>query len=80
MEEQQRVYLAYLNQARASGLPPDGRRWDYPCPQFEKAAAELVRLGLARRRWLLFGPLGITRRGMMFRRMRSWIRKEEPVS
>lgn len=59
-----RAYLAYLRQAWESGLPPDGRRWDVPCPRFRTAAAELLRRGLARRRWLLFGPLGITSRGL----------------
>lgn len=63
MKRQERVYLAYLRQARESGLPPDGCRWDYPCPWFVKAAKELLRRGLARRRWLVFGPLGITERG-----------------
>jgi hypothetical protein len=63
MGSNQRAYLAYLAQARSSGLPPDGRHWDYPCPWFVKAAKELLRLGLARRRWLLFGPIGITERG-----------------
>jgi hypothetical protein len=64
MEEKQRVYLAYLRQAWDSGLPPDGRRWDHPCPQFEKAAGELLRLGLVRRRWFFFGSVGITKRGL----------------
>lgn len=63
MEQQERVYLAYLRQARDSGLPPDGRHWDFPCPWFVEAAKELLRLGLARRRWRFFGPIGITRRG-----------------
>lgn len=64
MERQVRTYLRYLAQARSSGLPPNARRWDYPCPWFVKAADELLRLGLARRRWLLFGPIGITACGV----------------
>lgn len=63
MVRKQRAYLAYLAQAWESGLPLDGRRWDYPCPWFEEAADELLRLGFARRRWLFFGPLGITELG-----------------
>ncbi len=58
------VYLEYLRQALESGLPPDGRRWDVPCPWFEAPAKDLVRLGYARKRWFLFGPLVITPRGL----------------
>jgi hypothetical protein len=57
------AYLAYLRQAFESGLPPDGRRWDTPCPHFRNAARELLHRGWARRRWLLFGKLGITLAG-----------------
>lgn len=53
----------YLGQAAQGGLPPDNRKWDRPCPQFKKAAEELIRLGYARRRWWFFGPVGITLRG-----------------
>lgn len=62
-ERSLRAYLAYLAQARLSGLPPDGRKWDYPCDQFIAAGKELIRRGWARRRWLLVGPLGITLKG-----------------
>jgi hypothetical protein len=75
MQRQERVYLAYLKQAWNAGLPPDGRRWDTPCPHFEKAARELVRLGLARRRWFFFGPLGITERGLRGEGIVAWIVK-----
>ncbi len=57
------VYLSYLAQARRNGLPPNGKRWDVPCTRFKDAAEELLRLGFARKRWVLFGPLGITKRG-----------------
>jgi len=63
MTRHERDYLSYLRQAWNSGLPPDGRRHDVPCPQFRKAAQELLRLGYARRRWIWFGPLGITAAG-----------------
>lgn len=58
------IYLEYLNLARMTGLPPDQRRWDHPCPRFKLAAAYLLRNGLARRRFILFGPLGITKKGL----------------
>lgn len=58
------AYHLYLLQAWNSGLPPDGRRWDRPCPWFVKAAEELIQRGWARRRWWLFGPIGITRQGI----------------
>jgi len=60
-----RAYLTYLQQARYGGLPPDGRRWDYPCPRFKKTAQELLRRGWARKRWIFFGPLGITEKGLL---------------
>lgn len=60
-----RAYLSYLRQAADSGLPPDGRRYDVPCPRFEKAAKELLKRGLVRRRWIFFGPLGITKNGLL---------------
>ena len=60
----ERTYLSYLLLAAVGGLPPDSRRWDRPCPQFQAAGAELLRLGYARRRWIAFGPIGITRRGV----------------
>ncbi len=57
------VYLSYLAQARRHGLPPHDHKWDVPCTRFKAAADELLRLGFARKRWLFFGPLGITNRG-----------------
>ncbi len=63
MDRSMSAYLRYLAQARMDGLPPDGRRWDHPCPRFKKIAKELVRLGYARKRWFFFGPLGITLKG-----------------
>ncbi len=57
------TYLMYLIQAAAGGLPPDGRRADYPCPRFEKAGRRLLGLGYARRRFWLFGPIQVTLRG-----------------
>lgn len=61
------TYLKYLNQAMTSvGLPPDGRHWDTPCDQFKESAKELVRLGYARRRWIFFGPVGITWKGLEY--------------
>lgn len=49
-----RAYLEYLWQ----------KGWDTPCPRFLRIAQELVRRGLARRRWLFFGKYGITRAGV----------------
>ncbi len=57
------VYLSYLAQAHRNGLPPDGRHWDVPCDRFKEAADELRRQGFIRKRWLFFGPVGITNRG-----------------
>lgn len=57
------VYLSYLAQAHRHGVPPHGRRWDVPCLRFQEAADELLRLGFVRKRWVLFGPVGITNRG-----------------
>ncbi len=64
MTKQEQVYLSYLNMGMAYGLPPDGRHWDYPCERFVKAAKELLRLGYIRKRWIFFGPVGITWKGM----------------
>lgn len=64
MRSNLRAYLIYLRQAYEAGLPPDGRRWDVPCPHFKAAARELLRRGWARRRWILFGPIAITTRGL----------------
>jgi len=57
------VYLQYLAQARESGLPPDGRRYDHPCDRFLESAEDLLILGYARRKYWLWGPLGITKKG-----------------
>ena len=57
------IYLSYLAQRRRNDLPPHGHRWDVPCDRFKEAANELLRLGFARKRWLFFGPVGITKRG-----------------
>lgn len=74
MTKMERVYLSYLRQAWEGGLPPDNRKWDVPCPQFEKAAEELLRLGLIRRRWIFFGPVGITTKGLRsFGGLSAWV-------
>jgi hypothetical protein len=70
LEPSERAYLLYLNQAAAEGLPPDGRRWDTPCPRFKKTGEKLLRLGYARRVFWLFGPLVITWKGL--RAIRDW--------
>jgi hypothetical protein len=67
-----RAYLLYLCQAAAGGLPPDNRKWDVPCPRFQKTAAELLRRGWARRRWFLFGPVGITNAGIDALHRKDW--------
>lgn len=49
------VYLEYLAQIGRS---------DKPCPRFQNDVKEYIRRGWVRRRWVLFGPVYITRRGL----------------
>jgi len=57
------AYMMYLRNLTALDIYGKVLTWDRPCPRFKKSAEEAIRRGWARRRWIFFGPIGLTKAG-----------------